>query len=60
MFSISVIEVKGFEMIFRDGKVVLSPKGSNFVGDIIGVRGHGLYQLMGKPIGQGKNQVPKT
>lgn len=48
MIFISVIEAKVLEVIFQDGKPMLMPKGSNFVGDVIGVKEHGLYNKMKK------------
>ena len=57
VLSISMIEVKGFEVIFGDGKAILRPIGSNSTGDIIGVRENGIYRFMMQPIDQGKNQV---
>lgn len=56
VLSVSVIEQKGFEMIFQDGKARLRPRGSNFVGVVVGVREHGLYLLMGKPIDHEKQE----
>lgn len=55
IFSISVIKLKGFKVIFRDEKVMLRPKGSNSIGAMIGVKEHGLFRLTGKTIDQGKN-----
>lgn len=47
---VSMIEMKGFEVIFCNGKVKLGSRGSHSTRVIIGVREHGLYQLMGKHI----------
>jgi len=57
MISISMIERKGFEVLFQDGKARLSPRGSKFDGIVLEVREHSLYRLMGKPVDHGKKQV---
>ena len=38
MISISMIERKGFEVLFQDGKARLKPKGSKFDGIVLRVR----------------------
>lgn len=65
MISISMIEKKGLEVLLQDVKARLRPRGSSSTGIVLGVREHGLYTLMGKPIDHGKKkqadqvQVPK-
>lgn len=50
MISISMIERNGFEVLYQDGKVRLEPRGSKSDGIVLGVREHGIYRLMGKPM----------
>jgi len=56
MIFVPVIEKKGFEVLFHDGKARLRPRGSSSAGIMIGVREHGLYRLTGKPIDHGKKK----
>ena len=51
LLSISVLEYKGFKVIFMDNKALLCPKNTNinFVAEI-GVREVGLYKVRGKVI----------
>ena len=60
---VSMMERKGFEVLFQDGKARLEPRGSNFDGIVLGVREHGLYRLTGKLEDHGKKrgqvQVPE-
>ena len=51
---VSMIERKGFEVLFQDRKARLSPIGSKSDGIVLGVREHGLYRLTSKPMGHGK------
>ena len=51
-----MIETKGFKVLFQDGKARLKPRGSSSLGVMIGVREHGIYKLMGKPINHRKNK----
>ena len=53
MISISMIERKGFEVLFQDGKARLRPIGSKSNQIIIGVREHGVYRLRGKLVDHG-------
>lgn len=57
MIFVSMIERKGFEVLFQDGKARLKPRGSNSDGIVLEVREHGLYKLTGKPVDNGKKQV---
>lgn len=63
VISILMIEKKGFEVLFHDGKARLRPRGSSSAGIVLGVREHGLYRLMGRPMDHEKQveqvRVPK-
>ena len=52
-----MIEWKGFEVLFQDGKTRLRPRGSKSDVIVLRVREHGLYRLMGKLVDHGKKQV---
>lgn len=54
MISFSMIEKKGFEVLFQDGKVRLKTRGSSSAGIVLRVREHGLYRLRGKPTDHGR------
>ena len=54
MISVSMIERKGFEVLFQDRKARLSPIGSKSARIVLGGREHGLYRLTSKPLGHGK------
>lgn len=56
MISVLMIENKGFEILFQDGKARLKPRGSSSTGIILGVREHGLYRLTSKPMDHGKKK----
>ena len=45
MIYVSMVEKKGFEVFFLDGKVRLRPRGSSSVGIVLRVREHDLYRL---------------
>lgn len=60
MISVSMIEKKGFEVLFQDGKERLKPRGSSSNGIVLGVRVHGLYRLTGKFMDHGKKQVEQV
>jgi hypothetical protein len=50
LVSISTIEERGYEVLFRDGQVLLFPKGSNITSAIVIVTRHEkLYKLMFQP-----------
>jgi hypothetical protein len=50
LVSVSAIEERGYEVLFRDGKVLLFPKGSNITSaKVIGTRHEKLYRLMFQP-----------
>jgi hypothetical protein len=51
VLSVSMIEKKGFDVLFRDGEALIKPRGSN-LGTICfwGVRGRNLYRLKGQPM----------
>ena len=51
---VSMMERKGFEVLFQDGKARLRPRGSKSDGIVLRVREHGLYRLTGKPEDHGK------
>ena len=60
VISVSMIERKGFEVLFQDGKTRLRPRGSRSYGIVLGVREHGLYRLTGKTMDHGKKQVDQV
>ena len=60
VISISMIERKGFEVLFQNGKVRLRPRGSKSDGIVPGVREHGLYRLTAKPKDHGKKQAEQV
>jgi hypothetical protein len=50
LVSVSTIEDRGIEVLFRDGKVLLYPKGSPLTSaKVIGIRHEKLYKLMFQP-----------
>jgi hypothetical protein len=50
LVSVSTIEDKGYEVLFRDGHVFLYPKGSSVtLAKVIGIRHEKLYKLMFQP-----------
>jgi hypothetical protein len=50
LFSVSSIEDRGYEALFRDGKVLLFPKGSSITSNkVIGTQHENLYKLMFQP-----------
>jgi hypothetical protein len=47
LLSVSSIEERGYEVLFRDGHVLLFPKGSSITSTkVIGTRHENLYKLM--------------
>jgi hypothetical protein len=47
LISVSTIEERGYEVLFRDGQVLLFPKGSSITSaKVIGTRHEKLYKLM--------------
>lgn len=49
---VSKIERKGYNVLFRDGQVMLVPKRSSFRSVVVlGVREGNLYRLRGQPMG---------
>jgi hypothetical protein len=51
VFSVSTIEEKGYEVLFRDGQVLFMPRGSSSDTTMaLGVRERNLYRLKGQPI----------
>lgn len=60
VISISMIDRKGFEVLFQDGKVRLGPRGSKSDGIVLGFREHGIYRLRGKHADYGKKQVEQV
>ena len=54
VISISMIERKGFEVFFQDGKARLRPICSKYDGIVLGFRDHGIYRLTGKLVDHGK------
>ena len=56
MTFVSMTEMKGFKVLFQDGKERLVPRVSSSVGIMLGVREHGLYRLTGNPMDH-ENQV---
>jgi len=51
-----MIEKKGFEVLFEDGKARLRPRSFSSAGIVLEVREHGLYKLMYKPMDHGKKK----
>jgi hypothetical protein len=50
LVSVSTIEDRGYEVLFRNGHVLLYPKGSNItLAKVIGIRHEKLYKLMFQP-----------
>jgi hypothetical protein len=51
VFSVSAIEEKGYDILFQDGQVLFTPKGSssNTV-VVLGVRESNLYRMKGQPM----------
>jgi hypothetical protein len=50
LVSVSAIEERGYEVLFRDGQVLLFPKGSSITSaKVIGTRHEKLYKLMFQP-----------
>jgi hypothetical protein len=50
LISVSTIEDRGYELVFRDGQVLLYPKGSSITSaKVIGIRHEKLYKLMFQP-----------
>jgi transposase InsO family protein len=50
LVSVSAIEERGYEVLFRDGQVLLFPKGSSITSTkVIGTRHEKLYKLMFQP-----------
>jgi len=48
---VSMIEKKGFDIAFEDGKVLINPRGSSSEKtSIFGVRESNLYRLKGHPM----------
>ena len=51
LISISTIEDRGYEVLFRDGHVLLYPKGSSItLAKVIGIHHEKLYKLMFQPV----------
>jgi hypothetical protein len=51
VLSVSAIEKKGFEVLFRDGQALIMTRGSSSdKAFVFGVRESNLYQLKGKPV----------
>jgi hypothetical protein len=47
LISVSIVEDRGYEVLFRDGHVFLYPKGSSVTSaKVIGIRHEKLYKLM--------------
>jgi hypothetical protein len=50
LVSVSFIEERGYKVLFRDGQVILFPKGSSItLAKVIGTRHEKLYKLMLQP-----------
>ena len=50
LVSVSAIEERGYEVLFRDGQALLFPKGSSITSaKVIGTRHENLYKLMFQP-----------
>ena len=50
LVSVSAIEERGYGVLFRDGQVLLFPKGSSITSaKVIGTRHEKLYKLMFQP-----------
>ena len=51
LVSVSATEERGYEVLFRDGQVLIFPKGSNITSaKVIGTRHEKLYKLMFQPM----------
>jgi hypothetical protein len=51
LVSVFVIEERGYEVLFRDGKVLLFPKGSSITSaKLIGTRHEKLYKIVFQPV----------
>jgi hypothetical protein len=51
LVSVSTIEEKGYEVLFRDGKVLLFPRGSSITSaKVIGTRHERLYKFLFQPV----------
>jgi hypothetical protein len=51
VLSVSMIEKKGFDVAFQDGKALINPRGSSSDKAIVlGVRERNLYRLKGQPM----------
>jgi hypothetical protein len=51
LVSVSTIEEKGYEVLFRDGQVLLLPKGSSItLAKVIGTRHERLYKFLFQPM----------
>ena len=60
VISISIIQRKGFEVLFQDGKARIRTRGSKPDGIVLRVREHGLYKLTTKPVDHGKKQAEQV
>ena len=61
LISVSTIEDEGYEVTFRDGHVVMYPKGSSIEsGKVIGVRHERLYRFNFRPVGALVSSVEDT
>jgi hypothetical protein len=50
LIYVSALEYKGYEVTFRDGRVLIHPRGSNAsMGKVLGVRKDKLYKLQFEP-----------
>ena len=56
LLFVSMMERKGFEVLFQDGKARLKTRGSKSNGIVLGVRENGLYKLTTKLEDHGKKQ----
>jgi hypothetical protein len=51
LVSVSTIEEKGYEVLFRDGQVLLFPRGSSITSaKVIGTRHERLYKFLFQPV----------
>jgi hypothetical protein len=51
VMSVSVIEKKGFDIVFQDGHALIKPRGSiSKTTNVLGVRERNLYRLKGQPM----------
>jgi hypothetical protein len=51
LVSVSTIEDKGYEVLFRDGHVLLFPRGSSITSSkVIGIRHERLYKFFFQPV----------